>query len=63
VLGSGVGRTKKAAEQQAAEVAWRAITADSARDDLTPGDPGSPDGPGGPDDSGDGDGTDPNRES
>jgi len=61
-----VGRTKKAAEQQAAEMAWRAITADSARDDLTPGSPGdpeSPEGPGGPDDSGDGDGTDPNRES
>ena len=29
VLGSGQGRTKKAAEQQAAEVAWRAITAQS----------------------------------
>jgi len=28
VLGSGEGRTKKAAEQQAAEVAWRAITAE-----------------------------------
>ena len=28
-LGSGQGRTKKAAEQQAAEVAWRAITAES----------------------------------
>ena len=27
VLGSGQGRTKKAAEQQAAEHAWRAITA------------------------------------
>ena len=27
VLGSGAGRTKKAAEQQAAEAAWRAITA------------------------------------
>jgi ribonuclease-3 len=69
VLGSGVGRTKKAAEQQAAEVAWRAITADSARDDLNPGSPGSPGDPGSagdpgsPDDSGDGDGTDPNRES
>jgi ribonuclease-3 len=29
VLGAGQGRTKKAAEQQAAEVAWRAITAES----------------------------------
>jgi len=29
VLGSGEGRTKKAAEQQAAEAAWRAITAES----------------------------------
>ena len=29
VLGSGVGRTKKAAEQQAAEAAWRTITAES----------------------------------
>jgi ribonuclease III len=36
-LGSGQGRTKKAAEQQAAEAAWRAITAEPAepvRDDL-----------------------------
>ena len=37
VLGSGEGRTKKAAEQQAAEAAWRAITAESARDDLAAG--------------------------
>ena len=29
VLGAGQGRTKKAAEQQAAEVAWRTITAES----------------------------------
>jgi len=29
VLGSGQGRTKKAAEQQAAEAAWRTITAES----------------------------------
>jgi ribonuclease-3 len=29
VLGAGQGRTKKAAEQQAAETAWRAITAES----------------------------------
>jgi ribonuclease-3 len=32
VLGSGQGRTKKAAEQQAAEAAWRAITAESEGD-------------------------------
>ena len=31
VLGAGQGRTKKAAEQQAAEVAWRAITAETER--------------------------------
>lgn len=37
VLGSGVGRTKKAAEQQAAEVAWRAITAEAAGDALRSG--------------------------
>ncbi len=30
VLGSGVGRSKKEAEQQAAEAAWNAITASSA---------------------------------
>jgi ribonuclease III len=29
LLGSGAGRTKKAAEQQAAEAAWRAISAES----------------------------------
>ena len=29
VLGAGQGRTKKEAEQQAAEAAWRAITAES----------------------------------
>ncbi len=42
-LGSGTGRTKKAAEQQAAEAAWRAITAESPRglQDLT-GDGGGP---------------------
>ncbi|HEV3234410.1 MAG TPA: putative dsRNA-binding protein, partial [Candidatus Dormibacteraeota bacterium] len=34
VLGSGEGRTKKAAEQQAAEAAWRAITAESASDEA-----------------------------
>jgi ribonuclease-3 len=37
VLGSGVGRTKKAAEQQAAEAAWRAITAEAAGDVLGSG--------------------------
>ena len=66
VLGSGMGRTKKAAEQQAAEVAWRAITADSARDDLAPGgqeSPGSSAGPEDPGAPGNGDGEDPNRES
>ena len=36
-LGSGVGRTKKAAEQQAAEAAWRAITAESENGDLGQG--------------------------
>jgi ribonuclease-3 len=30
VLGSGQGRSKKAAEQQAAEAAWNAITAEAA---------------------------------
>ncbi len=35
VLGSGAGRTKKAAEQQAAEAAWRAITAET--DPASPG--------------------------
>ena len=30
VLGSGQGRSKKAAEQQAAEAAWNAITAEVA---------------------------------
>jgi ribonuclease-3 len=45
MLGSGVGRSKKAAEQQAAEAAWRTITAETA-DPALPGDgsasPGSP---------------------
>jgi ribonuclease-3 len=54
VLGSGVGRTKKAAEQQAAEAAWRRITAEAAGEDLPPDNPGA---------AGNGDGTDPNRES
>jgi ribonuclease-3 len=59
-LGDGEGRSKKAAEQLAAEAAWRAITADSTADDpewasvvpadsLTPapgGDPGAGDPPG-----------------
>ena len=54
VLGSGQGRTKKAAEQQAAEVAWRAITAESeggpatGNGDLRDGGPADgADGPGG----------------
>jgi len=34
VLGSGEGRTKKAAEQQAAEVAWTTITAEAAGQPL-----------------------------
>jgi len=38
VLGSGQGRTKKAAEQQAAEVAWRAITAAENGNLRDPGD-------------------------
>ena len=38
ILGSGVGRTKKAAEQQAAEAAWRTITAESDNGDLSHGD-------------------------
>ena len=37
VLGAGQGRTKKAAEQQAAEAAWRAITAEAAGDVLDSG--------------------------
>ncbi len=37
VLGSGEGRTKKAAEQQAAEAAWRAITAETAPDSTSSG--------------------------
>ena len=52
VLGSGQGRTKKAAEQQAAEVAWRAITAaengnlrDPAADQVTGPADGSSDRP------------------
>jgi ribonuclease-3 len=54
VLGSGVGRTKKAAEQQAAETAWRAITAESAGDDLGSGNGAS--GHGGPGSNGEGPG-------
>ena len=30
VRGAGTGKTKKAAEQEAAEVAWRALTAEQA---------------------------------
>ncbi|MGY1812135.1 ribonuclease III [Blastococcus sp. SYSU D00820] len=33
VYGAGAGRTKKAAEQEAAEAAWRALSADPAADD------------------------------
>jgi ribonuclease-3 len=35
ILGSGQGRSKKAAEQQAAEAAWNAITAEAATPPLT----------------------------
>jgi ribonuclease-3 len=51
MLGSGEGRTKKAAEQQAAEAAWRAITAESngdmrdVKDDDGPEDDGPEPGP------------------
>jgi ribonuclease III len=39
VLGSGAGRSKKQAEQQAAQAAWRAITGESARQAVVgPGD-------------------------
>ncbi len=34
-LGSGEGRTKKEAEQKAAELAWRALTAEAAADSTT----------------------------
>jgi ribonuclease III len=37
VLGSGAGKSKKAAEQQAAEAAWRAITAETAGEAVTEG--------------------------
>ena len=42
VLGYGAGRTKKAAEQQAAEAAWNAITAkgEQAQDGQQPEEPG-----------------------
>jgi ribonuclease III len=36
VLGSGSGRSKKQAEQQAAEAAWRAITAETEGEDDRP---------------------------
>ena len=63
VLGSGVGRTKKAAEQQAAEAAWRAITAEAAGNDLASGN--GPSGHGGPSGNGDpsGNGEGPGQES
>jgi ribonuclease-3 len=36
-LGSGVGRTKKEAEQKAAELAWRTLTAEAAAGGESPG--------------------------
>ncbi|MFC4945345.1 ribonuclease III [Pseudonocardia sp. GCM10023141] len=36
-LGSGEGRTKKEAEQKAAELAWRALTAEAAESDAATG--------------------------
>ncbi len=51
MLGSGEGSTKKAAEQQAAEAAWQAITAESngdmrdVKDDDGPEDDGTEPGP------------------
>jgi ribonuclease III len=46
ILGSGTGRTKKAAEQQAAEAAWTAINAESSdqADQATPDGQAPPDG-------------------
>jgi ribonuclease III len=44
VLGSGAGKTKKAAEQQAAEVAWTAISAESAPTDASAADTSAADG-------------------
>ncbi len=46
VLGSGEGRTKKAAEQQAAEMAWTTITAEAAAQAAPPAsEAGNPDDP------------------
>ena len=42
MLGSGVGRSKKAAEQQAAEAAWHTITAEYADPALPAESPGPP---------------------
>ncbi len=45
VYGSGTGRTKKAAEQEAAEAAWRELTASAVDPEAgPPSDPESPDG-------------------
>jgi ribonuclease-3 len=65
VLGSGQGRSKKAAEQQAAEAAWNAITAEAAdvpmaaetdlaagNGDLRPEPPQPPESPGSPESPG-----------
>ena len=46
IYGSGEGRSKKEAEQQAAEVAWRAIRAESPGSARRP--PGAPGAPGAP---------------
>jgi ribonuclease-3 len=45
MLGSGVGRSKKAAEQQAAEAAWQTITAETADPALPADGPASPGAP------------------
>jgi ribonuclease-3 len=63
VLGSGQGKTKKEAEQHAAEAAWNAITAETAASQGRSQDgPGrSQDGPGGSHDSPDGSQDSPGR--
>jgi ribonuclease-3 len=48
LLGDGAGRTKKAAEQQAAEAAWRAISAESGTDEESGDDAASGPEPAGP---------------
>jgi ribonuclease III len=47
LLGAGAGRTKKAAEQQAAEAAWRAISAESGNGAGSETGDGSDNGPAG----------------